>query len=104
MKMVEEGGAESSFEDVPFFCLKCGKIDEVIVDGYYFGDKLLEGVEFIVKNVNGEPKVMNDFEVDPYMIQLNIPYWIRECEDFCMQHDIASCSKCGEEVLVWGEI
>lgn len=39
-------------------CDTCGVIDHIIVDGYCFGDRLLEGVEFMVKDKNGKPNAL----------------------------------------------
>jgi len=38
-------------------CDNCGAIDHVLVDGYAFGDRLLEGVMFEVVDNNGKPNV-----------------------------------------------
>jgi len=89
-------------EDVPFYCLKCEKhVDEVFVDGYIFGDRILEGVDFKVRNINGQPIVISDFANDPYFVGLDTLYWIKECEEFCKGLDFAECMVCRGEILVW---
>jgi len=100
-------------EDKPFYCLKCKKdVDEVNVDGYDFGDRLLEGVMYRVKNVDGFPKLLGivdagkviDPKDDAYLSQLNNDYWNKMCLWHCEELDIAYCPTCGDEILVWGEI
>ena len=84
-------------------CDNCGEIDHIIVDGYSFGDRLLEGVSFMVKDENGKPKA---FGVTPacqdYFDDLNQKKWLGACEDYCEHLDIAQCPKCGDDVVVWG--
>ena len=84
-------------------CDKCGKIDYVLVDGYSFGDRLLEGVMFMVKDENGKPKAIDVVpDAKEYFEELNTTVWLKRCEDFCEDLDLAECPKCGEEVAVWG--
>lgn len=86
-----------------FVCDKCGKVDTVLVSGYHFGDRLLEGVVFRVKNVKGKPKVVEVTEGKEYFESLNKKKWIKACEDYCKQLDEANCGKCDDyEVAVWG--
>ena len=97
----------------PFWCLTCNKIiDEVDVDGYAFGGRLLEGVIYRIKNVDGKPKILGlsdgikvvDPKDDPYVGRLNIKYWNEMCLEYCEELDIANCTWCGDQILVWGEI
>ncbi len=100
-------------KDELFYCLNCKKhIDEVNVDGYGFGDRMLEGVTYRVKNVDGKPEVLGvlDFDdkiIDPkddaYMHQLNFKLWNEKCIEYCEELDIASCPTCGDDILVWWE-
>lgn len=86
-----------------FVCEKCGKVDSVLVDGYAFGDRQLEGVIFKVKNVKGKPKVLEVTVGKKYFETLNKKLWYKACEDYCKQLDLANCSKCDDyEVEVWG--
>ena len=92
-------------EDEIFVCDNCGKIDVVLVSGYYFGDRLLEDVMFIVKNVDNKPKCIG---VTPtckeYFDNLNKKKWIKECESFCLDLDVATCGVCknnGSDIAVW---
>ena len=84
-------------------CDNCGEIDYVLVDGYSFGDRLLEGVDFKVKDQNGIATALGVVEeAMEYFGDLNKNKWLRACEDFCEQLDIAQCPKCGDDVVVWG--
>jgi len=84
-------------------CDTCGVIDHIIVDGYCFGDRLLEGVEFMVKDENGKPNALGvKPECQDYFSDLNKKKWLRACEDFCEHLDIAQCPVCGDDVVVWG--
>lgn len=85
-------------------CDNCGEITHVLVDGYLFGDRQLEGVMFIVMDIEGEPCCSGvKKEYDSYFMTLNRQYWIDACTDFCRELDIAECPICGEDVAVWGE-
>lgn len=89
----------------PFECEECGKIDTILVNGYSFGDRLLEDVMFVVKNENGEPKCQGVIpDSQPYFSKLNTTKWIRECERYCETLDVATCGICQEnesEIAVW---
>ena len=101
-------------EDKPFYCLTCKKIvDEVNVHGYNFGDRLLEGVMYRVKNTDGKPKLLGilgtngkviDPEKDAYMFGLNNSLWNERCIEYCEDLDVAACPVCSDDILVWGEI
>lgn len=84
-------------------CDNCGIVDHVLVDGYPFGDRLLEGVMFVVEDKNGKPhaiSVVNDAKY--YFSNLNEKRWLKACEGFCEHLDIAQCPKCGDDMVVWG--
>jgi len=84
-------------------CKDCGAIDHVLVDGYFFGDRLLEGVNFMVKDQDGIPTALGVVpEAQSYFDDLNQDKWLRTCEKFCEQLDIAQCPKCGGDVVIWG--
>jgi len=84
-------------------CNNCGKIDHVLVGGYAFGDRLLEDVDFIVKDENGKPKAVGVVpDAQDYFDDLNQNKWLRNCEVHCEHLDIAQCPKCGDDVVVWG--
>lgn len=82
----------------PFVCEKCGPIDYAEMDGYAFGDRLLEGVMFRVRRFED-----NDLEVtiDPdskdYFESLNMRKWlglaVQNAED---DPDSLMCPTCKE--------
>lgn len=84
-------------------CDKCGKIDHVLVDGYTFGDRILEGVMFEVRDKNGKPDAIGvTKECLDYFNDLNTKKWLKACQGYCEDLDIAQCPKCGYDVPVWG--
>ncbi len=86
-----------------FYCEKCKKpLDTVLVSGYDFGDRILEGVMFIVANNNGTPKVIGvTEECESYFAKLNKKYWYEACFEHCKSLDIASCPDCMDDIGVW---
>lgn len=84
------------------FCENCDKkLDFVYVDGYSFGDRLMEGILFKVKVVDNKPECIGVSEDDePYMTQFNWEHWKKRCEEFCEDLDIATCPNCNYDVLV----
>lgn len=85
----------------PFVCDRCGKIRYILVDGYPFGDRQLDGVIFRVNNNNGKPRVAGVVRGKEYFETLNKRLWYKACEDHCRDLDVANCPKCGLEVDVW---
>jgi len=84
-------------------CDTCGKLDYVLVDGYPFGDRLLEGVMFKVEDKNGKPHPIGVVkEAEKYFSDFNEKKWLRACEDFCRSEDLATCPKCQGEIPIWG--
>jgi hypothetical protein len=58
-------------------CWNCGQDKDFQIDGYGWGDRLLEGVMFNVTYENKKVTVSYpNWENDAYMIGLNTPYWI----------------------------
>ena len=83
-------------------CTKCGEIDHVFIDGYPFGDRLLEGVLFKVEDKNGKPHAIGVAEESAeYFSGLNEKKWLKECEAFCLELDIIECPICYDEILGW---
>ena len=84
---------------------ECNKnLDFVYVHGYYFGDRLMEGVLFKVRVVDGNTECFGLHpESEPYMTQFNWDYWKARCEEYCINIDIAQCPYCKEDVLVEDE-
>ena len=85
-------------------CEECSNIDTIVeVDGYQFGDRLLEGVIFEARhNYNTdkwelEPKEKNS----PYLQELNLPYWLKIGSEHMAENDLATCTCCGEDVDIY---
>ena len=87
----------------PFHCETCKQEKStVLVDGYAFGDRLFDGVMFVVENVNGKPICSGVVEEDKvYFDGENKKKWINECEDYCQDLDVASCPDCNDDIAVW---
>ena len=89
-------------------CSIHGKLKYVLVDGYNFGDRQLEGVYFKVEDRAGKPHVLGvTAECKDYFATLNQTFWFKACERYCRDLDLAQCSKCDrkgdiEEIAVWG--
>jgi len=86
-----------------FDCLKCGKIDVALIDGYSFGEHILEGVKFRVKkNDDGtcEVESVNKWEDDPYLIGLNKKHWMELAKNFAEENDIFECPSCHSQTVV----
>ncbi len=81
-----------------FNCDECGEIDHILVDGYEFGDTLLEGVMFEIRHNNGKFNAVVQEESKQYFDGLNKKKWLKEAERFSDNNDIAACPKCGEDV------
>ena len=84
-----------------FDCEKCGKIDNAIMDGYSFGDRLLEGVKFLVtKNDNGKCMVEPYHPDDKsYLKTLNYNMWMKMAKESAETNDIFECPHCGSDVV-----
>lgn len=83
-----------------FDCEECGQIHEALFDGYFFGDRLLEGVMFKAKIENGDMTIsMNDSNDDAYMNSLNKEQWLKTAKQFALKNDIFECPYCGEDVV-----
>ena len=68
------------------FMSDAGPVDEVKINGYHFGDRLLEDVYFRVKVVNDKITVTG---VDPdsadYFAKLNQKKWLKKCTRICQR-------------------
>ena len=83
-----------------FKCDKCGDIDHVLIDGYPFGDRLLEGVMFEIRFAKGAKKYKAAITKDAreYFSTLNEKMWLKQAEEHAEGEDNASCPKCGGAV------
>lgn len=86
---------------IAFHCEDCGKgVSEVLVDGYMFGDTLLEGVMFRVAKVGSKWKCLGVKDPDNYTDGLNLKKWMKECEKACEDDDFATCPECGGDIEI----
>ena len=83
-----------------FDCEKCGKIDFALMDGYPFGDRLLEGVMFIVildDDHKASVKIAPDYA--DYFSQFNEAHWYPIAKRYAEKNDIFTCPTCGQDVV-----
>jgi len=82
-----------------FKCTGCGKeVDHLMVNGYGFGDRTLEGVMFTVKKDENGKIFCSDYPKDRYTKGLNMEHWVKRCNDYCDGLDIGTCPECGYDV------
>lgn len=82
-------------------CENCKHESSIVhVDGYGFGDRLLEGVTFVVDISGDIPKTLGvTKDAEEYFATLSSKKWIKECNLFCKHDtDVFTCEKCGCEV------
>lgn len=79
-------------------CDNCGELDYVLMDGYSFGDRLLEGVMFEVRKDNKNFQVQISQESEDYFNGLNKKKWLKEATSYASKNDIFTCPKCGDDV------
>lgn len=71
------------------FMSENGPLDSAVIDGYSFGDRLLEDTHFIIKiNKNGKFRAETHPDSKRYMGDLNEKKWLKEAEIFSEQNDI----------------
>jgi len=84
-----------------FECEDCGPIDYYLMDGYAFGDRLLEGVLFkVFFNETDELCVKPDALDGGYLKQLNEKHWMKQALEYAERNDIGECPECGNDVCV----
>ena len=76
------------------------QLDTAIFDGYPVGDRLLEGVLFIVKIVEGKLEVTIHPNNEKYFSTLNTEYWLKEVTDYVQDYDVFTHPKNGEDVYL----
>lgn len=82
-----------------FKCDKCGDLDYVLMDGYPFGDRLLEGVMFEVRvDAKGKFSVKIDKDSAAYFSDLNQAKWLKAAKEYAKKNDIWTCPKCSDDV------
>lgn len=85
-------------------CEDCGKeVDYALVNGYYFGDRQLEGMWFRIKVVSDNPVTLvgkYDGGMDnPYVKGLNMKMWNEEAAIFAIHADIWTCPECEGDIM-----
>jgi hypothetical protein len=71
---------------------KYQKTNEAYVDGYSFGDRLLEGVMFRITLVGNKFKAEVPPEFATYMEDLNEKKWLKAAEECCEEIDVFHAS------------
>jgi hypothetical protein len=81
-------------------CDRCGALDYVLIDGYDFGDTLLEGVMFQIRVAsNGKLSASIDPDHTDYFKTLNQRKWLTEAKRYAAKEcDVAQCPKCKKDV------
>jgi hypothetical protein len=79
-------------------CDSCGLLEYALVDGYGFGDRVLEGVYFEVRVVKGKISVSTCEAHKDYMGGLNEKKWMKEAKSFVKETDVLECPKCHEDI------
>ena len=83
-----------------FDCEGCGVIDYVLINGYGFGDRLLEDVYFEVRIKDEKFVVALAPGQDEYCHQLNMVYWLEKAQAYAEQHDFGECPHCRSDVCL----
>lgn len=94
----------SASKDLKFACDNCGEIEYVVIDGYSFSERTLEGVPFRV--YASATKAGVKFRVEPdgmtwddeYLRTLNRKHWEKEAVLHCTDNDVAECPRCKLDV------
>lgn len=81
-----------------FKCETCGEIEMVLLDGYSFGDRLLEDVMFEITKEGDKFTAKISKECEDYFEDLNKEKWLKEAEKYASTNDIFTCPKCGGDV------
>jgi len=77
-------------------CPDCGPVESALVDGYYFGDRLLEDVFFKITVESSKLKSELSDEYDNYMKGLNKVKWLKEAVRHAQNDDNMLCPLCDE--------
>lgn len=88
-------------------CVQCGDILEALTNGYNFGDRLMEGVMFVIK-VKGKKLYSDgvDKTSSSYFEDFNKKKWLKTAGDYVNRLlkrgslDVLVCANDGEEVNV----
>lgn len=89
LKQAKAGAKSSPMTGKLKFMTDNGEVPFAYVDGYDFGDTLLEGVYFKVTLEGTDFKVTEVADdAKEYMKGLNLKKWLAEAQDFCKEQDI----------------
>ena len=81
-----------------FICENCGQIQEALMDGYFFGDRLMEDVMFVVTLDDSHKATVRISEKDAdYFKQFNAEEWYKQGREFAEENDFFTCPKCQGE-------
>ena len=80
-------------------CEECGHKGSMLVDGYAFGDRLLEGVMFKITLKGRKVTAENLPEDEGYMAGLNKKLWLKAAVEFALDGDDGECPKCGDNMM-----
>ena len=87
-----------------FECANCGKLEYVWLDGYAFGDKILEDVMFRVYDKDNV--IIDEIYDDDYWEGLNKAKWLKDAQESARQcledGEGLTCPNCLGEVLKSG--
>lgn len=76
------------------------QLDTAIFDGYVVGDRILEGVRFIAKIVNGKLEATIHPEDESYFSTLNTKYWSKKVNEYIQEYDVFIHPENGEDVYL----
>jgi hypothetical protein len=85
-------------KNLKFKCDKHGELEYVLIDGYSFGDTLLEGVMFEIRIFKGKMKAKVESGAEEYMENLNERKWIKAAEASAIEEEEFLCPKCGGHI------
>jgi hypothetical protein len=87
-----------TFNASKIVCPDCGEVDHALVNGYAFGDRLLEGVMFKI-TISQRGIVMAESADDDsreYLKDLSANKWTREAVRYAIGCDSLECPTCHE--------
>ena len=76
------------------------QLDTALFDGYPVGDRLLEGVMFIVNIVNGKLEATIHPDDEGYFSTLNTKLWLKKVTDYIQDYDVFTHPENGEDVYL----
>ena len=85
-------------------CENCFHPGPFLINGYFFGDRILEDVMFEVSIDKQGKAYYTGYDKSPYTEGLNMEHWIKRCSEYLENADILECSRCNHDVyLPWDE-